>query len=217
MTQDTPEVIEKVAPVEVKAEDVLYKEEKKVEPTPAEVTPEEPKKEEEKPVETPAVEEKPTEELQSEEYVLALPEGSQLTEEDAKEFQALAKEAGLSKEVAQKLFDDKAKKISNLVLKQEQEFEQKKATWKQQAEADEEIGGEKFKKSVLNANLALDKFAPQGLRKVLDSSGLGNYPDLIKMLARIGEGLSNDTMVSAPKSAAASSPKNVEDIFYPNM
>lgn len=213
-TQATPE-IETVEPVvsEVLAEDVLYKD---VEAKP-DVTPEVAKPEivePEKPIDTPVKEETPATAV-VEDFKLEVSKESGLTEKDASEVTALAKEAGLSKEVAQKLLDNRAAQLKNVFEVQKTEFANKISEWKKELENDPEIGGVNFKTSILQANIILDKFASPKLRKDLDDTGLGNHPELVRFIARLGKEFSNDTMVKGGKSLAAPA-RSIEDIMYPD-
>ncbi len=215
-TQVTPE-IEAVETVvsEIPAEEVLYKD---VE-TKSEEVPEQPKSEvvePEKPIEeTPVKEEAPAPAV-VEDFKLEISKESGLTENDALEVTALAKEVGLSKEVAQKLLDSRASQLKNVYEAQKAEYAVKMNEWKKELENDPEIGGANFKTSILQANIILDKYASPKLRKDLDSTGLGNHPELVRFIARLGKEYStNDTMVKGGNSFAAPA-RSIEDIMYPD-
>lgn len=214
-TQVTPE-IETVEPVvsEIPVEEVLYKD---VETKP-EVVPEQPKPEVVEPVtpEEPPVKEEAPAPAVVEDFKLEVSKDSGLTENDALEVTALAKEAGLSKEVAQKLLDNRATQLKNVFETQKTDYENKVIGWKKELENDPEIGGVNFKTSILQANIILDKFASPKLRKDLDSTGLGNHPELVRFIARLGKEFStNDTMVKGGNSFAAPA-RSIEDIMYPD-
>lgn len=213
-TQATPE-IETVETVvsEIPAEEVLYKD---VETKP-EVVPEETKPEVVEPVtpEEPPVKEETPATAVVEDFKLEVSKESGLTEKDALEVTALAKGAGLSKEVAQKLLDNRAEQLKNVFETQQTEYANKVSGWKKELENDPEIGGVNFKTSILQANIILDKFASPKLRKDLDSTGLGNHPELVRFIARLGKEFSNDTMVKGGNSFAAPA-RSIEDIMYPD-
>lgn len=214
-TQVTPE-IETVQPVvsEIPAEEVLYKD---VETKPEVIT-EQPKPEVVEPVtpEEPPVKEETPAPAVVEDFKLEVSKDSGLTENDALEVVALAKEAGLSKEVAQKLLDNRAAQLKNVFEAQKTDYENKISSWKKELENDPEIGGANFKTSILQANIILDKFASPKLRKDLDSTGLGNHPELVRFIARLGKEFStNDTMVKGGNSFAAPA-RSIEDIMYPD-
>ncbi|HLE40018.1 MAG TPA: hypothetical protein VI956_00785 [Nitrospirota bacterium] len=52
--------------------------------------------------------------------------------------------------------------------------------------------GEQYKPKIGRANLALKEFGDDALTKFFEESGMGNHPALIKVFAKIGEGLSED-------------------------
>lgn len=60
------------------------------------------------------------------------------------------------------------------------------AEWATQVQADPEIGGANYAKSVQLAGTVMDRFMDKDSRAFLDESGLGNYPGLVKAFARIG-------------------------------
>lgn len=60
------------------------------------------------------------------------------------------------------------------------------AEWATQVQADPEIGGANYAKSVQLAGTVMDRFMDADSRAFLDESGLGNYPGLVKAFAKIG-------------------------------
>lgn len=150
-------------------------------------------------------------EPETQDLELALPENSKLSASDLESVKAFAKENGLSKEVAQKILDDKAS-IKEAYVSELQESAKKQAdAWLNDAKNDPEIG-KAFNENVILANRALDKFATKELRQALDVSGLGNHPEMLKFASRVGKFLADDKFESAPKSPAA--PKSMEELFY---
>jgi hypothetical protein len=203
---------------EVKTEDVLFKEETKQEQVETKTETTEAKADTEGKGQEVKADEKREEVAPTDadaDLELEVTADSGLKPEDVEFVKQFAKENNLSKEAAQKILADKAKAISDFKTGQTQELEKRKHEWLDHAKADKEIGGEAFNQSVTLANRAIGEFAPPELRKVLDDSGLGNHPLLIKTFARIGKKMSNDNLVAAPKSQAA---KMVADwdLFYPD-
>lgn len=60
------------------------------------------------------------------------------------------------------------------------------AEWATQVQADPEVGGANYAKSVQLAGTVMDRFMDKDSRAFLDESGLGNYPGLVKAFAKIG-------------------------------
>lgn len=167
----------------------------------------------EKKEETPAVESK-TEEKPSEpvDYELEIKEGFEVSKEDIDEVKSLAVEAKLSKEQAQKFLDSKSKAVQSFKQKQEQEFSQLRSQWIEQVQNDKELGGTNFESTKLYAKRALDEIASPELKKILDATGYGNHPELVRAFSRLGKKISNDKIVQAPKSKASAT--SFEEMFY---
>lgn len=194
---------------DVKAEDVLFKDEKTTE-----VKTPEAKAETEGTGQEEKVDEK-SPEVVEDDFKLEVTAESGLKAEDAESVKKFAKENNLTKDAAQKILNDKAQAIVDFKKSQQDDFNKKKVEWLEHAKADKEIGGEQLNQSVTMANRFLDEYAPKELRQVLDDTGLGNHPLLIKTFARAQKKMSNDSLVQAPKSQAA---KTVADwdLFYPD-
>jgi hypothetical protein len=202
---------------EVKTEDVLFTEETKQPQVEAKTETTEVKAEAEGKGQEVKADEKGTEDAPTKEteFELEVTADSGLKAEDVEFVKKFAKENNLTKEAAQKILADKAKAISDFKAGQTQELEKRKVEWLDLSKSDKEVGGEAFNQSVTLANRAIEEFAPPELRKVLDESGLGNHPMLIKTFARIGKKMSNDSLVGAPKSQAAKTVADY-DLFYPD-
>lgn len=115
----------------------------------------------------------------------------------------LLKEAGLSNEAANKLLPLVPKVQEQLIKQQNDGFAKIRSDWLAEAKADPEMGGAKFDETVALAAKALDHFGARsekndkgeetnGFRKLLNESGLGNHPDMIRMFRSIGAAISED-------------------------
>lgn len=93
-----------------------------------------------------------------------------------------------------------------------------RAAWLESAKADPEIGGDKFDASLTSAAKALDRFGAtkdSDFRALLETSGLGNHPEMIRMFAKIGAAVSEDT--SFPRSGSATqAPRTLAETLYPS-
>lgn len=188
-----------------KLTDAFYPTEKKDE-TPAPVV--EAKAEEKPEVKTTDVEKS----VETVESKLKLPEGSELSEKDLKEFSEFAKENKLSEETAQKLLDQKSQQVSALKESQRVAYEAEVEGWKNAVMADKEIGGQNFQQAVAYSKMAVDKFGSDEFKRAVNVSGLGNHPELVRTFARIGKAMADDTLVAAPKNQSQEVP--LEDVFY---
>jgi len=126
-----------------------------------------------------------------EKYELKFPEGVEITAELLEEFTPLAKELGLNNEQAQKLADFEAK----LVQRRYESYNQMTQEWVATAKKDKEYGGDKWEASVETAQRALNTFGTPELKTALNQYKLGNHPELIRLMVRIGNNMKEDGMV----------------------
>jgi len=157
-----------------------------------------------------------------ESYRLEPPEGLTLDEEAVAlatpAFQAL----GLSNEQAQSLMPVAAEWARSLQARGHQQMMEQVAAqrreWFETARADREIGGTQWEASTARAARALDALGfPKGsaFRTLLDESGLGNHPEMIRAFARVGRAVSEDRFERPGTPSAAR--KTDEELFYPGM
>jgi len=156
-------------------------------------------------------------------YELAAPEGMTLDPKAVELATPVFKELGLSNEQANKLVPVAAQWAQSIRDQGQQqilaEVATQRAQWATDAKADQEIGGAGFDASLGLAAKALDQLGfPKGspLRSLLNDSGLGNHPEMIRAFARVGKAISEDTdFVRGDKAAPVK--KTDAEIFYPEM
>lgn len=143
------------------------------------------------------------------------PEGKSIDTEVGGELKALAKELNLSQEQAQK-FADLGFKMSDKWQASLQEAQaQAVQEWASEVKADKEIGGDKLNENLAVAKKALNQFGSPELTQMLNDTGLGNHPELVRAFYKAGKAISEDKFVPA-KSA----PGTIQDRaskLYPNM
>jgi hypothetical protein len=147
---------------------------------------------------------------EAERFEFAMPEGISLDETAAEEWQGLAKELGLDQERAQKVVDIAA----SMVARQQEAQAQLVTSWVEQAKTDKEIGGDKLAENLGIARKALERFGTPELRDVLNMTGLGSHPEIIRAFYKAGKAISEDGfVVGAPKGPATDMAK----IMFPTM
>lgn len=111
------------------------------------------------------------------------------------------RELNLSNDAAQRMVDLYADKVLPLLTERAKEanvaqtaedMAALKKEWADAARADPVVGGAKFQETVDRIGRVWDRLGVakgEGARKILDDSGLGNHPDLIKLLAFAGSTL----------------------------
>jgi hypothetical protein len=153
-------------------------------------------------------------------YELTAPEGMALDKESLDAAAPVFRELGLSNEQAQSLMPVAGKfaqKIADGLNQQilTQVVAERKG-WREAAEKDPEIGGANWDKSIATAAQGLDRLGfPKGspLRNLLDESGLGNHPDMIRAWARVGKAVGEDSDFVRPEQNA-SVKKSDAELFY---
>ena len=154
---------------------------------------------------------KPTEPVVPEAYDLKMPEGVELDQAATTEFTAIAKELKLDQAAAQKLADIGAK----MAQRQADAHAQLVETWTEQVKTDKEIGGDKLAENFGVARKAIDTFGSPELKALLNSTGLGNHPEVVKLAFKVGKAISEDGFVSgSPKGNTTNDPAKK---LFPNM
>jgi len=146
-----------------------------------------------------------------------MPEGVQADPELMTSFAGVAKELGLSQEQAQKLVDLQAKSAVGGEKARAEALEaaltKQSEAWVNEIKSDPEFGGDKFEATLATASKAMQTFGSPELRGLLNESGLGNHPELIKLFHRIGAGISEDSLVM-PGNNAGAGKRSREEIMY---
>lgn len=148
-----------------------------------------------------------------EKYEFKAGEGQELDTAALEQFEPIARELNLTNEQAQKMVDLYGTKIMPMVQKQQAESWQKTTEkWAADVKADKEIGGDKLTANLSAAQRALDQFGDPELKEYLDSTGLGNYPALVKAFIKVGKAMSEDKVVTGGHESGGS---DLISAFYP--
>lgn len=131
-------------------------------------------------------------------------EGVELDTEALKDFEPVARELNLTNEQAQKLVDAYPKILAGVQQRQADAWQATTEQWAADVKADKEIGGDKLTGNLSAAQRALDQFGTLELKEYLNTTGLGNHPDLVKTFIKIGKAMSEDGMVSGKENGQRS-------------
>ena len=131
------------------------------------------------------------------------PEGVSLDPVVIGKFSEVAKDLNLSQANAQKLLETMSPVIAKQQLAQ---VEALRAEWAESSKTDKEFGGANLNENIGAAKKALDAFASPELRTLLDQSGLGNHPEVIRFMVRAGKAISEDTLVKGGTTQGAVDP-----------
>lgn len=157
-----------------------------------------------------------TQNVVPEKYEFKAPEGVTFDGELVGEFEGIAKELGLSQANAQKVTDIGAKMAQKFQSKQAEAMQQLSTEWVAAATSDKEFGGEKLNENLAVAQKALTTFGTPELRGLLEQSGFGNNPEVIRFMYRAGMAISEDKLVTGGARSATSGQTQAQRLF-PNM
>lgn len=150
-----------------------------------------------------------------ERYELAAPEGFTLEPETTAQFETIARDLKLTNEQANKLVPLAADLVRRNAEAQQAAHVEQVQMWLNESKADKEFGGDKFDQSIVVARNAVARFATPQFKELMDQTGLGNHPEMLRLFHRIGNAIAEDKFVNAP-SAGGGKP-SLSDRLYPNV
>lgn len=147
---------------------------------------------------------------------ITLPEGVQVDEATLVGFKEVAQKVGLD--------SAKATEIASWYASEQQKAARTWAEgetptqkgWKDQLAKDPDFGGDKLPDTVLAARAAVERFGGQAARDAFTELGIGNHPALVRMLARIGRAMGEDSGMGGAGGTPPKTKQEVFDQFYDN-
>ena len=138
-------------------------------------------------------------------------ESEELDPDVVNAFGEVAKELDLPQKDAQKVLDKVAPVIQE---KQAKAMEQAKIDWANDSQSDEEFGGENLNANLDIAKKSLEAFGSDSLKSLLQETGFGNHPEIIRFMYRAGKAISEDSYVGNSQGATGKSnvPKDFNGI-----
>ena len=88
------------------------------------------------------------------------------------------------------------------------------STWEEELKADKDFGGEAFDKNVATAIKGLEAVGSPELRQMLDQTGLGSHPEIVRAFKKVGELVADAPFATGAQPAQSASPAAR---MYPNM
>lgn len=131
-----------------------------------------------------------------------MPEGVQMDAAAVASFSTVARDLNMSQEAAQTMIDKMAPAMAS---RQAELITQARNDWATAATSDKEFGGDNLQANLAVAKQAMDQFGSPELRTLLNESGLGNHPEIIRAFYRAGKAISEDGFVGGRGGAEASS------------
>lgn len=139
-----------------------------------------------------------------------LPAGIEADPQSIAALDTIARDAGLDGATAQKLVDLHTAATDRYSTEIDTAWAAQRADWRATAERDVEIGGARLNENVALARSVLDRFGP-GFKAAITDLGLGNHPELIRMLVRIGKALPAG---ASPSRSPEPTPQGDADAAY---
>lgn len=142
-------------------------------------------------------------------YDLKTPEGFEIDADVKTEFETTAKEIGLSQKGAEKL-------VAIQTKLQEKQAERTAATiagWAKDVKADKELGGNEYDAKMSVARESLAAFGDEQLSVLLDKTGIGNHPAMIRYMYRAGQAMGEGKF---HRGGAQVGKQDAASILYPN-
>lgn len=147
-------------------------------------------------------------------YQLVMPEGVELDQALLDEVSPVFKEIGLTHKQAQQVADVVAKVEKQRAIDAQENFAKTTQEWVKEAKVDKEIGGANWNDSLSNAQRFVQAHGTPALRELLDVSGFGNHPEVIRIMAKAGALISEDN--PAVSNSNKGKPADIVSTLYPN-
>ena len=129
---------------------------------------------------------------------------------------AVCKSAKLSKEQGAAVLKYMQGNYNTATAALQAQRQEMTSKWLEEARADKEFGGDKFDANLADARKALAQFDTGGdIGKMLNETGYGNHPAILRIFARVGKALGEDNLHGKGGGEAAEKP--LAERFYPNM
>lgn len=121
-----------------------------------------------------------------------LPDGFEMDEANLAEAVIEFKDLDLTQEEAQRLIDMQSKFVEKAMQAEFDAREAENLKNQNDLKNDKDFGGDNLKQSLKVANNALNVFGSEAFDKILADSGVGNHPEMMRFLLKIGKTLQED-------------------------
>lgn len=146
-----------------------------------------------------------------------VPEGAVIPDGFFEAYTPIVKDFNLSQEGAQALFDRLATDLQpKMIAAQQEKWEGVKTAWAEATKVDKEIGGTGYEANVAIAQRALNTFATPELKQALSDYGMGNHPEMVRLMLRIGKAMREDSVIQ-PDGAGGDKNEDRINSFYKTM
>ncbi len=127
-----------------------------------------------------------------------------------RQFQLLAAEYRLPPEAAERMMVVHQGHLDRLASRRDTVV----ARWGEQVRQDPEIGRNNFPRALANAREAVNRFGGDPLKQMLDDTGLGSHPEIVRAFAHIGKATRDQPM---PERRRKPTHEETMRALYPSM
>jgi hypothetical protein len=124
-----------------------------------------------------------------------MPNGVEVDEEAMAVFLPMIKEFDLDQGQAQRLVDMYTNQVVATAEAQRTAYEDRVSGWLDRGASDKEIGGDKADEALSLANKAMREFGSNSLKASMDETGVGNHPEMIRFMSRVGRAIGEDKII----------------------
>ena len=130
-------------------------------------------------------------------------------------FVGMAQSLNLSQRGAQHLIDAHLSALDCQNHAHQDHHYRTRENWRSECQCDTEIGGPQMAANLARAREVMRTFGSPALRELLDESGLGDHPEVVRFFVRIGKAVGEGNYVAG--SGGVSKPLTPAQKLYPNM
>lgn len=144
-----------------------------------------------------------------------VPETMELNQELLEQALPVFKGLNLTQEQAQELIDLQAGFAEKESQALTDAWENTMTEWVDQSKSDSEFGGKVFTETLVNAKEAISAFGNDGFKSMLETTGVGNHPEMIRFLNKIGKITKEHDIL--PGGSKGGEQPNQAALMYPSM
>lgn len=157
--------------------------------------------------------------LTLESYKIELPETVKVDEGLLTEFRQAALDAKVEPAAAQKFAELYAKALGTQMEALVQQHKDNQAAWLAEIDKDPNFQGERRTQSLAVLGMAMKEYGSEEAARILNESGVGNHPAIVKYIYNLANGLYEGTPAPAgnPVIPANVGRKTAGQLFFPSM
>lgn len=149
-----------------------------------------------------------------ESYKFLIPKDSPLNQTQIEKIAAHAKSTGMTQEAAQAYLNERSSDYSSFITSQTTAMKEQSKQWIEELRNDKDFGGDAFNENVELAKRYVDTFFPDEVKKVLNETGLGNHPGLVRGMIKAQRALKTAEDKYVQSRGVTQDKSSPEKVFY---